>query len=225
MEHNAYWKKLVPGSKFPYGAFGENFTTEGILETEIHIGDQLAIGSALFVVSQPRLPCFKLGIRFDDPMMVKRFVQSGRSGLYLAVLREGEVGARDEITITSRDPRKVSVADVNRLFLSANLRPTDLPILERALEIPILPEMWREHFSRSKQSFCGRCFLNIVEHKKGAPVLARSAFFYARMRWLFVVAAAGVAAVRPAAAVAAAGVRAATVTVAARRRFGAFGAE
>jgi MOSC domain-containing protein YiiM len=148
VEHYAYWRKKLHASDLSFGAFGENFTTEGILENDIHIGDQLAIGAAQFVVSQPRLPCFKLGIRFDDPMMVKRFLESGRSGFYLAVLREGEVGAGDEITIAARDPKQVSIAEIMRLFLAKTLSLGDQPVLERALSVPILPEMWREHFTQ-----------------------------------------------------------------------------
>jgi MOSC domain-containing protein YiiM len=151
VEHYEYWKRELPGRDLPYGSFGENFTTEGLLENEIHVGDQFSVGSALFAISQPRLPCFKLGIRFDDPLMVKRFLESGRSGFYLAVLREGEVGAGDAISITARDANAVSIAEINRLFVAKRLSATDRPVIERALNVPILPEMWRDHFSQQLQ--------------------------------------------------------------------------
>src|SRR5216683_627435 len=96
-EHYAFWSAELPGSDLPWGAFGENFTTDGLLEDGIHIGDRLRAGSAEFVVSQPRMPCFKLGIRFGRPDMVKRFQKSGKTGFYLAVLQEGDVAAGDSL--------------------------------------------------------------------------------------------------------------------------------
>jgi MOSC domain-containing protein YiiM len=146
LEHYATWKKEVSRDDWPHGLFGENFTTEGMTEKDLCIGDQVAIGEAVFVVAQPRLPCYKLNVRFDDSSMVKRFFASGRSGFYFAVLREGEVGAGDEIRISARDPRGVSVADVARLFVARENDSTDRDTMERALEIPILPSMWRQHF-------------------------------------------------------------------------------
>jgi MOSC domain-containing protein YiiM len=146
LEHYALWKKEVVRGDWKHGMFGENFTTEGVLEKDLCIGDQLSIGSAVFAVAQPRLPCYKLNARFDDGLMVKRFLESGRSGFYFAVLREGEVGAGDEINVTSRDPRRVSIADVARLFVAKENDDHDRDTMERALEIPILPEMWRQHF-------------------------------------------------------------------------------
>jgi MOSC domain-containing protein YiiM len=90
-EHYAFWRREIPGMDLPWGVFGENFTTEGLLEEMVHIGDRFRVGSAEFVVTQPRMPCFKLGIRFNRSDIVKRFLQSGRSGFYFAVLKEGEV--------------------------------------------------------------------------------------------------------------------------------------
>ncbi len=90
-EHYEYWRRELPAADLPWGAFGENLTTEGLLETDVSIGDRLRAGSAEFLVTQPRVPCYKLGIRFGRDDMVKRFLRSGRSGFYLAVVREGEV--------------------------------------------------------------------------------------------------------------------------------------
>ena len=92
-EHYSFWREELPGIDLPRGVFGENFTTESLLEETVHIGDHFRVSSAEFVVTQPRMPCFKLGIRFDRPDIVKRFLQSGRTGFYFAVLREGEVTA------------------------------------------------------------------------------------------------------------------------------------
>jgi MOSC domain-containing protein YiiM len=146
IEHYAFWKKEVARDDWQYGMFGENFTTEGVLEKDLCIGDQVAIGSAVFAVAQPRLPCYKLNARFDDGSMVKRFFASGLSGFYFAVLREGEVGAGDSIEIAGRDPRGVSIAEVARLFVAKENDDNDRDTMERALEIPILPHMWRQHF-------------------------------------------------------------------------------
>jgi MOSC domain-containing protein YiiM len=146
LEHYSRWRTEVARDDWQHGMFGENFTTEGLLENDLCIGDQLSIGSAVFAVAQPRLPCYKLNVRFDDGLMVKRFLESGRSGFYFAVLREGEVGAGDEIQIVGRDPRRVSIAEVARLFISKQNDEHDRDTMERALDIPILPGMWREHF-------------------------------------------------------------------------------
>src|SRR5438132_8973655 len=111
-EHYPFWREELPGTDLPWGVFGENFTTKGLLEETVHIGDRLRIGSAEFVVTQPRMPCFKLGIRFGRSDIVKRFLQSGRSGFYLAVLREGEVTVGDSIELLERDEHGITIADV-----------------------------------------------------------------------------------------------------------------
>ena len=144
-EHYEFWRKELPGVDLPWGAFGENFTTEGLSEDRVHIGDQLSVGSAEFVVTQPRMPCFKLGIRFGRPDMVKRFLQSGRSGFYLAVAREGEVAAGDGVTLTSRHDLAITVADIVGLY-GADARNQDL--LRKASELSALPEDWRDYFRR-----------------------------------------------------------------------------
>src|SRR5260221_2090696 len=115
-EHYPAWRGEMPDLEFPWGAFGENLTTEGLLEDTVRLGDRLRAGSAEFVVTQPRMPCYKLGIRFGRPDMVKRFLRSGRSGFYLAVLREGELAAGDAVEIISRDERQVSVAEAPGLY-------------------------------------------------------------------------------------------------------------
>lgn len=111
-EHYEFWARELPGTELPWGAFGENFTTEGLLERDVRIGDCFRAGSAELQVTDPRMPCYKLGVRFDRDDMVKRFLASGRSGFYLAVLSEGEVAAGDPIEFTVRSDREVTVADV-----------------------------------------------------------------------------------------------------------------
>src|SRR3972149_9991342 len=115
-EHYAYWREQLPEMELPWGSFGENLTTEGLSEKDVQIGDRLSIGSAEFMVSQPRLPCFKLGVRFERPDMVKRFQQSGRTGFYLAVLHEGAISAGGLLPVVSAGQPSVSVAEIARLY-------------------------------------------------------------------------------------------------------------
>jgi MOSC domain-containing protein YiiM len=145
-EHYAYWKKALPNRDLPIAVFGENFTTEGLLETDVHLGDEFAVGSAEVVVTQPRLPCYKLGIRFDDDLMVKRFLASGRSGFYVAVKKSGDVGSGDEIRILARDPEAVSIAAFNRLYAAKHHDPNDVAVIQRLVKIPALPQDWKDHF-------------------------------------------------------------------------------
>jgi MOSC domain-containing protein YiiM len=144
-EHYAFWREELPGVDLPWGTFGENFTTEGLLEGSVRIGDRLRVGPAEFVVTQPRMPCFKLGIRFGRPDMVKRFHDSRRNGFYLAVLQEGEVTAGDSFELIARDEHGVTVADVVALY-AADAANQDL--LRRVSELPALPEGWREYFRK-----------------------------------------------------------------------------
>lgn len=142
-EHYAFWREEFPDLEFPWGAFGENLTVEGLLEDKVHIGDRFHAGSAEFIVTQPRIPCFKLGIRFNRPEMVKRFLRSGRSGFYLAVLSEGDIAAGDAIEPVAAGDHRISVADVNALYSAED---PDRDLLRRASVLPALPEEWREHF-------------------------------------------------------------------------------
>jgi len=111
-EHYAFWRKELPGMQLPPGVFGENLTTEGLLEETLHVGDRIRAGTAEFVVTEPRMPCYKLAIRFGRADIVKRFMKSGRTGFYLAVLKEGEVGAGDAIELIGADQHRISVAAV-----------------------------------------------------------------------------------------------------------------
>jgi MOSC domain-containing protein YiiM len=146
VEHYAYWQKELPGNDLTAGTFGENFTTEGLLEDAIHLGDRFTIGSAEVVVTQPRLPCYKLGIRFQSDTMVKRFLASKRSGFYLAVTREGEVGAGDEIKELSRDSNHVSISEIIRLYFAKEYKDSDMEVARRALRVASFPESWKEDF-------------------------------------------------------------------------------
>jgi MOSC domain-containing protein YiiM len=144
-EHYPFWRQELPGMDLPWGVFGENFTTEGLFEETVHIGDRLRIGSAEFVVTQPRMPCFKLGIRFNRSDMVKRFLQSGRTGFYFAVLKEGEVVAGDSIELLEKDQNNIPVADVVNLYRGD---ASNQNLLRRVSELSSLPNSWREYFRK-----------------------------------------------------------------------------
>lgn len=108
-EHYDFWRGELPGFELPWGVFGENLTTSGLSEDDVRIGDRIAIGSAEFQVTQSRQPCYKLGIRFGREDMLERFIDSGRSGFYVSVVREGDVGAGDAITIAGRNSGGITV--------------------------------------------------------------------------------------------------------------------
>jgi len=144
-EHYDFWRRELPDLDLPFGAFGENFTTEGLSEDEVCIGERYRIGTAELVVTQPRMPCYKLAIRFGRADVVKRFLQSGRSGFYLAVEREGNVGAGDTIEQLGHDERHLTVADVVALYTADS---ANQPLLANASDHPSLPANWREYFRK-----------------------------------------------------------------------------
>ena len=113
-EHYAFWREELPEMDLPFGVFGENLTTTGLTEEDVFVGDRLRIGTAQFIVTQPRQPCFKLGIRFGRVDIIKRFAKSGRSGFYLAIEKTGELAAGDAIEILAREQNEISIADVVR---------------------------------------------------------------------------------------------------------------
>ena len=148
-EHYDFWRRELPGVALPWGAFGENLTTDGLLESAAHVGDRFRAGSAEFVVTQPRLPCYKLGVRFDRPDILKTFLQSRRLGFYLSVAVEGEVGAGDEIALVSSDEERLGVMDVVELYLAS---APDRDLLRRMSLHLALPEGWRDHFRRQLEA-------------------------------------------------------------------------
>ena len=142
-EHYAFWRRELGLDELPWGAFGENLTTEGLLEREVAIGDHLRCGSAELVVTQPRMPCFKLGIRFGRPDMVKRFQRSGLTGFYLAVVQEGELAAGDPIALVPSRYERIPVADAFRAALD---RHADPDLVRRIGALPALSASWRADF-------------------------------------------------------------------------------
>jgi MOSC domain-containing protein YiiM len=142
-EHYDYWKHELPAMKLPWGMFGENFTTADLFESELNIGDKFRVGSALVMVTEPRMPCYKLGIKFGRPDIVKKFLASERTGFYFAVLEEGEVGVGDQIELIERTKHGVRVSNITRLYTREK---HNTGLLRRAIEVEALPESWRSYF-------------------------------------------------------------------------------
>jgi MOSC domain-containing protein YiiM len=140
-EHYEFWKNELPGVDLPWGMFGENLTTEGLSEETVHAGDRFLAGEAELIVTQPRLPCFKLGMKFRRSDIIARFLESGRTGFYLAVLRGGMVKAGDAVQLISPDPQRVSIADLVGLVMPGE---KDAGVLRRARKVDALPESWKK---------------------------------------------------------------------------------
>jgi MOSC domain-containing protein YiiM len=145
-EHYPFWRRELELAELPWGSFGENLTSEGWWEEEVHIGDRFRVGTAEVVVTQPRLPCFKLAMKLDRDNVVERFLESGRPGFYLAVLEEGELAAGDAMERIHEDEHRVTVVDVVRLYTDRH--GVDPDLLRRALQVKALPESWRSHFKK-----------------------------------------------------------------------------
>ena len=142
-EHYEKWRAELPDHEFEPAQFGENLTTEGLLETEVFVGDRLRISTAEFGVTQPRMPCSKLGVRFGRKDILRKFLQSRRSGFYLTVLKLGELEAGNEIEFISRDENKVTIHDIVRLYVEDK---HDNETMRRALNVELLPEGWKSTF-------------------------------------------------------------------------------
>ena len=147
-EHYEFWQQELPGAQLPWGMFGENFTTEGLFESDLYIGDRLQIGGAIIMVRQPRIPCYKLAIKFHRNDILARFLRSGRSGFYFSVEQEGAVQAGDAFEFLSREPRGITIAEMNRLFVEDKY---NRELLEKAIATTALPEDWRDYFMKRLQ--------------------------------------------------------------------------
>ena len=139
------WSRERPELELGPGTFGENLTTEGLLDESVSVGDRYRVGTAELVVTQPRLPCFKLGIKMRRDEFVTEFLERGLLGFYLAVAREGEVEAGNPIVRLSRDPRGFGVTEIARLFARDH---DDVEGMQRAAELDVLPETWRDYFRK-----------------------------------------------------------------------------
>jgi MOSC domain-containing protein YiiM len=139
-EHYEYWQKELPEVAFSCGNFGENLTNEGLLERTLCIGDVLRVGTAVLMVTQPRMPCYKLAIRFGREDMIQRFLTSGRSGFYFSVIEPGRVQAGSQVEVLTRDRNGVTVADIGRLYLG---QTRDAGLIQRATNVSALPHNWK----------------------------------------------------------------------------------
>jgi MOSC domain-containing protein YiiM len=142
-EHYNYWRTELPGMDLSWGMFGENFTTEGLLEDGVYIGDRFRIGKREVTVTEPRMPCYKLGIKFGRADIIKRFLASRRTGFYFAVMGEGMVGAGDDVELIGREQQEISVADITRLYA---FDKDDVKSLRRAIQVEALPQSWKGYF-------------------------------------------------------------------------------
>jgi len=142
-EHYEFWRAEFPEMDLQFGMFGENFTVQGFSENTLNIGDEFRIGSAIVRVTQPRMPCYKLGIRFGRSDILKRFLASERTGFYLAVVQEGEVGAGDEFETLKRNEPSITINEVTRLYSSDR---GNVELLRRAVAVAALPDSWRLYF-------------------------------------------------------------------------------
>lgn len=142
-KHYGFWRQELPRMDLPWGAFGENLTTEGLNEDDLHVGDRFRIGTATIMVRQPRMPCYKLAAKFRRDDMIERFLVSGRSGFYFSVEEEGEVGVGDSLEPIARNHEGITIAEMNRLFLREKY---NRDLLQKAIATAGLPEDWREYF-------------------------------------------------------------------------------
>lgn len=146
LEHYAYWQEVLGAAELPLGLFGENLTVEGLpLEHELAVGDRLRVGSVELVVTQPRVPCYKLGLRLGRSDIVQSFLVSGRTGYYLAVEAEGDVGAGDRVEVLEHDGARIPVAEVIRIYATDR---EDVEAIERLVALEALPEAWRGYFAK-----------------------------------------------------------------------------
>jgi MOSC domain-containing protein YiiM len=142
-EHYGFWRQEFPQMDLPWGTFGENFTTEGLGEDDLHVGDRFRIGSAVLMIRQPRMPCYKLAARFQRDDIIERFLVSGRSGFYFSVEEEGEVALGDSFELISRNHDGITIAEMNKLFVHERY---NRDLLQKAIATAELPESWREYF-------------------------------------------------------------------------------
>ena len=130
-EHYPFWGSIYPELELPWGSFGENLTTVGMMESSMYIGDQFRVGTAILQVAQPRMPCFKLAAKFDDDEIIDTFISSGRSGIYFSVVKEGQLQAGDEMKLVHRDPIGFSISDALQLIPSPARRYSSAPCRQK----------------------------------------------------------------------------------------------
>jgi MOSC domain-containing protein YiiM len=148
-EYYPFWRDQYPNIEMNWGMFGENFTTSGLFEDEVNVGDEFEIGSSKLVAVQPRMPCFKLGVKFGTVTVIRKFFASEKPGVYFRVLREGEVAAGDEIKMIKRDEHNITIKDIMKLYTTEK---SNTEKIKKAVNIPALPESWRSFFVEQLES-------------------------------------------------------------------------
>ena len=143
-EYYDFWKKEFPDISFNWGMFGENLTTEGLFESKVNVGDIFQIGSSQIVVTQPRMPCYKLGIKFGRMDVIKKFLESEKSGIYFKVIKEGEIGTNDTIKLIKKDDNNVTIKNIVELVTKEDKENTIL--MEKAIKVQDLPQGWKQYF-------------------------------------------------------------------------------
>ena len=147
-EHYKYWKEVYPTIVMPFGMFGENLTTQGLNEDTVNIGDQYQIGSSRLVVTQPRMPCYKLGIKFGRMDILEKFINSQRPGIYYKVLQEGDLGTGDNITLLHKDKNNVTINDIVSLYINDRHDKENISKMKKATKLKSLPESWKTYFGQ-----------------------------------------------------------------------------
>lgn len=145
IENYRYWEQTLSRSQLPYGQFGENLTVEGMADEQINIGDIFAIGTVRAQVTQPRVPCFKLGIKMEMTKFPKMFINSGRVGFYLRVLKEGVINPHDPVTVVEEDAAKLSIQEAMLALLKG---PRRQAVIKKALGIDALSKAWRDDLEK-----------------------------------------------------------------------------
>jgi MOSC domain-containing protein YiiM len=140
-----FWEREL-GRELSWGTFGENLTVDGLTEDMVSIGDRLGIGTAVFAVSQPRLPCFKLAAKLDRDDIVKRLLDSRRTGFYMRVIQEGTIEAGDAIELLEQEPARITIREITDLYAEKRPSGSSRSRIERALQVDVLAKAWREHF-------------------------------------------------------------------------------
>lgn len=143
-EHYIFWKEEIKDFEYSWGTFGENLTTEGLFEDIVRIGDQFKIGSTKVMATQPRMPCYKLGIRFGRMDVIKKFLESGKSGIYFKVIKEGEIGINDTVKLIKKNNNDITIKNIVEMVTKDEIE--NIELMEKTIQVPELPTGWKNYF-------------------------------------------------------------------------------
>lgn len=144
MEHYSYWKKQYPTKELPFGMFGENLTTEGLLEKDVKVGDIFKIGTTKIMALQPRMPCYRLGYKFDDEKIIDKFLETDYCGIFYRIIKEGKLQVGDEINLIKSDPDSMTIVEI--FYLMQDKGTKDL--IQKALNLEHLPDVLKKRFQK-----------------------------------------------------------------------------